>query len=128
MTSYIRQQVARGRESMMAEAIQDGVFRSKKLKKALAANDTVAMEAVDRSCHWLAVATGSLMNTLSPDLVLYGGGVIEAVGDIFLKKILAEVDRYCWPQIRETTDLKIAELGDDSVLYGDLAMIEAAQA
>ncbi|MCR5137339.1 MAG: ROK family protein [Oscillospiraceae bacterium] len=128
MSSYIRQQVSRGRESLMAEAVQDGVFRSKKLKKALEAKDTVAMEAVDRACHWLAVATGSLMNTLSPDLVLYGGGVIEAVGDVFLKKVLAEVDRYCWPQIRETVDIKIADLGDDSVLYGDLAMIEEAQA
>ena len=124
MSAYIRQQVARGRETMMAEAVQDGVFRSKKLKKALAAGDPVATEAVDRACHWLAVATGSLINTFSPDLVLYGGGVIEAVGDIFLKKILSEVDRYCWPLIRETTDIKIAALGDDSILYGDLALIE----
>ena len=82
----------------MAEAVQEGVFRSKKLKKALAAGDKVAMEAVDRSCHYLAVATGNLINTLSPDLVLYGGGVIEAVGDLFLEKILAEVDRYCMPR------------------------------
>ena len=75
MSAYIRQQVSRGRETMMAEAVQDGVFRSKKLKKALAAGDAVAVEAVDRACHYLAVATGNIINTLSPDLVLYGGGV-----------------------------------------------------
>lgn len=124
MTAYIRQQVSRGRETMMAEAVQDGVFRSKKLKKALAAGDAVAIEAVDRACHYLAVATGNLINTLSPDLVLYGGGVIEAVGDIFLEKVLKEVDRYCMTAIRPTVDIKIAELGDDSILYGDLALIK----
>ena len=124
MSAYIRQQVSRGRESLMAEAVQEGPFRSKKLKKALAAGDKVAMEAVDRACHYLAVATGNMINTLSPDLVLYGGGVIEAVGPIFLEKILAEVDRYCMPQIRSTVDIKIADLGDDSILYGDLAMIK----
>ena len=124
MSAYIRQQVARGRESMMAEYVQEGVFRSKKLKKALAAGDKVAMEAVDRACHYLAIATGNLINTFSPDLVLYGGGVFEAVGDLFLEKILAEVDRYCMPQIRETVDIKNASLGDDSILYGDLAMIK----
>ena len=124
MSAYIRQQVARGRESLMAEAVQEGVFRSKKLVKALEAKDAVAMEAVDRACHWLAVATGTMINTFSPDLVLYGGGVIEALGDVFLKKILAEVDRYCLPQIRNTVDIKIADLGDDSILYGDLAMIK----
>ena len=124
MTSYIRQQISRGRESLMAEAIQEGVFRSKKLKRALAAGDRVAQEAVDRACHYLAVATGNMINTFSPDLVLYGGGVIEALGDLFLKKILAEVDWYCMPQIRNTVDIKIASLGDDSILYGDLAMIK----
>ena len=124
MSAYIRQQAARGRETRMAEAVSEGVFRSKKLKKALAAHDAVAMEAVDRACHYLAVATGNMINTFSPDLVLYGGGVIEAVGETFLKKILAEVDRYCLPHIRSTVDIKIASLGDDSILYGDLALIE----
>ncbi len=124
MSAYIRQQVARGRKSLMAEAVQEGVFRSKKLVKALEEKDKVAEEAVDRACHWLAVATGNVINTFSPDLVLYGGGVIEALGDLFLGKILAEVDRYCMPQIRSTVDIKIADLGDDSILYGDLAMIK----
>ena len=124
MTSYIRQQLSRGRESVMAEAVQDGVFRAKALRRALEAGDAVAMEAVDRACHWLAVATGSLINTFSPDLVLYGGGMIEAMGELFLGKILAEVDRYCMPQIRSTVDIKIAALGDDSILYGDLAAIK----
>ncbi len=124
MSAYIRQQTARGRASLLGEAVQTGVFKSKKLKKALAVKDPVAMEAVDRSCHYLAVATGSLINIFSPDLVLYGGGVIEALGDLYLEKILAEADRYCMPEIRKTVELKCASLGDDSVLYGALSLIE----
>ena len=124
MSAYIRQQAARGRGCLLAEAAETGVFKSKKLKKALAAGDTVAREAVDRSCHYLAVATGTLINIFSPDLVLYGGGVIEALGDLYLEKILGEVDRYCMPEIRKTVELRCASLGDDSVLYGALALIE----
>ena len=127
MSAYIREQTARGRESMMAEHVTEGVFRSKYLKKALKKQDTVTVEAVDRACHWLAVATGNMINTFSPEIVVYGGGVIEAVGDIFLEKIKAEVDRYCMPSIRDTVELKIAELGDDSNIYGALAMIEEQQ-
>ena len=112
---------------MMAEFVRDGVFKSKKLKKALAAGDEVAIEAVDRACHYLAIATGNMINTISPDLIVYGGGVMEAVGDVFLEKILKELDRYCMRSIRPTVDIKIAELGDDSILYGDLAMIEASK-
>ncbi len=124
MTSYIRQQVARGRECQLADMAAEGVIRSKKLKKAVESGDKVAIEAVDRACHYLAIATGNMINTISPDLILYGGGVIEAMGDYFLEKILAEVDRYCMTTIRPTVEIKIAELGDDSILYGDLALIK----
>ncbi|WP_034448778.1 ROK family protein [Butyrivibrio sp. AE2032] len=124
MSSYIRQQVSRGRKSSMAETVTDGVFKSKALKNALAEGDAVAREAVNRACHYLAIASGNLVNTFSPDVVVYGGGVIEAVGDIFMEKILAEVDRYCMPSIRETVEFKKAALGDDSILYGALSMIK----
>ena len=124
MSAYVLQQAGRGRKSILADNIQNGVFKSKILKKALAQQDAVATEAVDRACHYLAVATGNMINTFSPDIVVYGGGVIEAVGDIFLEKILAEVDRYCMPSIRTTVELKNAALGDDSILYGALSMIE----
>ena len=108
---------------MMADALDGSVFKSKALKKALEANDRVSVEAVERACHYLAIATGNMINTISPDIVVYGGGVIEAVGELFLEKISAEVDRYCMPSIRSTVKLAKAELGDDSVLYGALSMI-----
>ncbi len=124
MSAYILQQTARGRKNMLSDTIENGVFKSKNLKKAIAANDTVTLEAVDRACHYLAIATGNMINTISPDIVVYGGGVMEAVGDFFMDKILAEVDRYCMPSIRKTVELKKAALGDDSNIYGALAMIE----
>ena len=124
MSAYIREQAARGRKCMLADKIDAGVFKSSALKKAIAAEDTVTMEAVNRACHYLAVATGNMINTISPDVVVYGGGVMEAVGDIFLDKITAEVDKYCMPSIRSTVELKTAALGDDSVIYGALSMIE----
>lgn len=127
MAKYMLEQIANGRESMMAEYIQDGVFKSKYLKMALEANDEVAVEAVNRACHYLAIGTGNLINTFAPDCVVYGGGVIEAVGDIFLEKVLAEVDKYCMPAIRDTVEIKKAALGDDSNLYGSLAMIKDAE-
>ena len=127
MSAYITQQVSRGRESYLSDKIENGVFRSKYLKKALKMNDKVAMEAVDRACHYMAVATGSLINIFSPDLIVYGGGIMESCGEIFLEKILNEVDRYCMPSIRPTVELKCASLGDDSVIYGALAMITEAE-
>ena len=124
MSDYIRQQIMRGRTTEMADRVKDPVFKSKALRNALSNGDKVAMEAVDRACHYLAIASGNLVNTFSPEIVIYGGGVIEAVGDLFMEKILAEVDKYCMPSIRSTVQFRKAALGDDSILYGALSMIE----
>ena len=123
ISDFIRTQAARGRETTMAEAVQNGVFKSKLLKKSLAAKDPVTIEAVNRACYYLAIASGNLVNTFSPEIVVYGGGVIEACGDYFLEHITRNVDRYCMPSIRETVKFEKAALGDDSILYGALAMI-----
>ncbi len=124
MSAYINQQISRGRKTLMEGKLENGAFKSKTLKKAYEAGDRVAIEAVDRACHYLAVGTGNMINTISPDIVVYGGGLIEAMGDVWLEKILAEVDRYCMVSIRPTVELKCAALGDDSNLYGSLAMIQ----
>jgi glucokinase len=108
----------------MADAVEEGVFKSKALKKALAEGDEVSREAVYRAAHYLAIASGNLVNTFSPDIVVYGGGVIESVGDIFMERILSEVDQFCMPSIRDTVEFKKAALGDDSILYGALSMIK----
>jgi glucokinase len=108
----------------MAKAVSKGVFKSKALKAAYDEGDEVTLEAVDRACHYLAIGVGNLINTFSPEMVVLGGGVMEAMGSVFLEKVLKEVDRYCMPSIRDTVTIKAAALGDDSILYGALAMID----
>jgi len=123
MTEYIRQQIKRGRSTMMDTAITDGVFKSKVMKAAYEADDDVMLEAIDRSCHYLAVASGSLVNIFSPEMIVFGGGVMEALGDAFLEKIVDQVDSYCMPSIRTSVRFAKSELNDDSILYGALALI-----
>ena len=124
MTAYYNQQISRGRKTMMEPLLVNGTFRSKSLKKCYIANDAVTVEAIDRACHYMAIATGNMINAISPDIVIYGGGIIEAMSDVFLEKILAQVDRYCMPSIRSSVEIKAAALGDDSVVYGALSMIQ----
>jgi glucokinase len=124
MSDYIRQQISRGRSTMMEDAIIDNVFKSKAMKNAYDAGDQVMIEAIERACLYLAVGSGNLVNTFSPEMIVLGGGVMEAMGDVFLDRILSKVDAYCLPSIKSTVRFAKAELGDDSILYGALALIE----
>ena len=123
MTEYIRQQIVRGRKTMMQEFVADGVFKSKRMKEAYFAGDEVMIEAVKRAGHYLAVGCGTFINVFSPEIIVLGGGIIEAMGDVFLELILQEVDQYSMPSIRDTVKIEKAALGDDSILYGALSMI-----
>lgn len=123
MMDYIKLQVKHGRSSMMEKFIPDGIFKSKEMKAAYEAGDALMIEAIDRSCLYLAVASGILVNTFSPEMIVFGGGVMEAMGDIMLEKIVSKVDTYCWPSIRDTVTFSVASLGDDSIIYGALALI-----
>ena len=128
MAKYIKAEMEKGRPSQMGEAIdENGVFKSKYLKAAYEAGDEVAIEAIDHACHYLAIASGSMINALSPDCVIYGGGVIEAMGDVFVEKILAEIDKYAMPAIRPSVQIVKASLGDYSNIYGSLALIKMAE-
>lgn len=128
MAKYILEEVAKGRESLMTASIDaNGVFKSKALKAAVEAGDQVAIEAIDEACHYLGIATGSMINALSPDCVIYGGGVMESMGDYFVERILPEVDRYAMPAIRPSVEIRKASLGDYSNIYGSLALIKAAE-
>ncbi|MBQ9457889.1 MAG: ROK family protein [Bacilli bacterium] len=128
MAKYILSQIEAGRPSEMGEAIDEhGVFKSKFLKMAVEHQDQVALEAIDQACHYLAIGAGSMINALSPDCVIFGGGVIEALGDLFMEKILAEIDKYAMPAIRPSVEIMKASLGDYSNIYGALAMIKDAE-
>ncbi|MBN1891454.1 MAG: ROK family protein [Clostridiales bacterium] len=123
MTDYIRQQIRHGRKTTMEAAVSKGVFKSKEMKTAFNEGDEVMIEAIDRSCLYLAVAAGNLVNMFSPEMVVFGGGVMEALGKVFLQKILAKVNAYCLPSVRESVRFEVAALGDDSILYGALALV-----
>jgi glucokinase len=55
---------------------------------------------------------------MDPELVLIGGGLVEKLGDYYLKKIEKSMRRRAMAGIVANTDIKAAELGDDAVFFG----------
>jgi glucokinase len=69
----------------------------------------------------LARAIGMALNTLSPDRVVLGGGVMSA-GRIIIDTVKKHLPRYSLPQILEKCDIAAAELGEDAGVMGAAAM------
>ncbi len=77
--------------------------------------DAVAIEAINNALTSLGRGLVSIINLLSPDCVVFSGGLAEE--ELYLKPLLEYVGTHCYTAGRLPV-LKKAELGELSPLYG----------
>lgn len=91
ITKAITGELRRGRPSLLASLIGNAArdepggtaIRSGELAKAIAAKDELATESVREAGVYLGYGLASAINLLNPARIILGGGVIEAVDDLF---------------------------------------------
>ncbi len=97
-------------------------IKSGTLAKAIKMGDKVVEQIVRHAAHRLGQATGNVVNLLAPDVVVLGGGLIQAMPVLYLKEARRGIlDR----ALKDfTPDLKIvaAKLGDDATVMGAAAL------
>ena len=59
-----------------------------------------------------------MVTVLSPDVVVLGGGLAEAMPDLFTHHTAKSARKYVVPILRDTFEVKVAELGDDASVLG----------
>jgi len=124
ITREIRSQMQRGRKTVLSDLMGDTtVIKSKMLKKAIDEKDELALEVLDKAVYYLAAGAGSLINIFNPNMLIFGGGVFEALGGYMLPKVQEKIRRFSMPAVFEGTEIVQSKLGDDSILYGSLALI-----
>lgn len=105
-------------DSELKKVIDDGNEVTSKLVFDLAKeNDPLANNVVDRFAFYLGLACSHLGNILNPKHIVIGGGVSNA-GTFLLDKVDAYFKEFSFPNVKETTSLKLAELGNDAGVIG----------
>ena len=85
-------------------------------------NDPVAVRVHQYACDMMARAVGIMLNALSPDRVILGGGVLMA-GQIIIDTVAQYTPRYCWKEICDRCEIVAAELSEDAGVLGSGAMV-----
>jgi len=80
-------------------------------------NDKFALMVVDKVCFYLGLALGNIGNTLNPSAIVIGGGV-SAAGEFLRCRVEKYFDEYTFPQVRNSTKIKLAQLGNDAGVIG----------
>lgn len=99
-------------------------IRSGALAKAIDAGDEAIEQIVRRAAEQVGRAVGSMVNLLAPDIIVIGGGLAEAMPELYLEEVRRGAIRNVLPAMKDGFKIKIAKLGDYSTALGAAAWVK----
>ena len=112
-----QEQLAVETESSRLRDLDPEKLSSRAISEAAAIGDTLARRLMRETAHFLAVGAVTLMHTIDPDLVLFGGGMINA-GPSLLEDIRHDIRELAFPIPAAGTRIAFAQLGEDAGFVG----------
>ena len=97
-------------------------IRSKRIAEAFSAGDTAVTAAVVQSATYVGYAVANLLNIFNPEVVVIGGGVVEAIGEPYVKIVRETAEKNVFEIARRNVKIVEAELGDDSAALGAVVL------
>jgi glucokinase len=95
------------RSGVLAQAIRDG--------------DRVVEDIVCRAAERLGVAVAMVVHLLAPDVVILGGGLVEAMPELLVKHVRSAAQATVMPSFEDSFRVEVAQLGDDATILGSAA-------
>jgi len=99
-------------------------IRSGMLAKAIEEGDDSIREIVAQAARWIGRGLAVAVNLMAPDVLVLGGGLVEAMPKLFEKEVGKGVEAGIMPPFRGQYQLAIAKLGDDANATGAAAWVE----
>ena len=115
-----------GQKSVLVEITGDKKLeriRSKSLKEALKRKDPLVTDVIRRSSFLLGLTTASVLHIVDPEVIVIGGGVIEACGDFMLPLIEKTAHKVAMSGNGKPLKIVRSALGDDALLLGGVALL-----
>jgi glucokinase len=101
-------------------------IRSGILADSVAAGDVIVEQILRSGARHLGAAIAGVVNLLLPDCIILGGGLIEALPELYLEEVGEELRQRVMPTYVSAFELKTAELGDDAGVLGAAAWARQA--
>lgn len=94
------------------------LIRSGALAKAIKGGDRIIESMVRSRARIAGIALSNLADFLNPEMLVLGGGLVDAMPKIFLKEVKEAVRRHAVPDVRDALSVRLSELGPLVVAAG----------
>lgn len=120
----LRQAIAAGRTTILTELAEGDLdmIPSGMIHRALEADDPLVTQVMRRATEVIGYACLTVRHLLDPEVIVLGGGVIEACGDFMMPIIENIIGNDRLPGAREGGQVLVSALADDAVVLGAVAL------
>jgi glucokinase len=118
-----RERLYRDRTSSLSRLAipRDREFTAEDIAHAAREGDEMAQVMMERTGMFLGIALAAVINLLNVEMVVMGGGVMDA-GDLILKPTIKETRRRAFPPSFNSCEIVIAKLGATAGMIGAALM------
>ena len=124
----IARQVKKGAKTELTKIVGKDVSdaTSGDLAKAVERGDKLVGKVLDRTAKYLALGIANVANLLNPELVVLGGGVIEALGEAYVERVRELVRKQPLEAVTRELRIEASQLGDDAGITGAALLVRKA--
>jgi len=101
---------------MLGPDLED--LRSGDLRKAIRRGDKFVDHIVEEAAEYTGIAVANMINLINPEVVVLGGGVIEALEDEMMSIIVETATEYALSGTAKGIEIMASKLGDDAGITG----------
>lgn len=128
ITRDIRKAIRRGYRGVISKSLskETDQLSGKDLKIAYDSGDELVRKIIHRAARFIGAGVGSLLNLLGLEMIVLGGGVVEAFGDDFLNRIERAAQDTAFEINSKDVRITRAALGDDAGVIGSAMLAREA--
>jgi glucokinase len=109
---------------MLGDDLED--MRSGDLRKAIRRGDKLVEKIIEEAAEYTGVAVGNVINLLNPEVIVLGGGIVDALEDEMLAIIVETARDNAMPGTDKGIDIIASKLGDDAGITGGAVLARRA--
>lgn len=121
----IEKDIKSGKKSVLSDLVKSKQrIKSKALLQAVKQNDLVVVKRLSEACETMGIMLAGINNLLNVDMIVLGGGVIEAMGSFMMPRIKEAFKENVMAGSAKGLKIIASKLADDAALYGGIPLAE----
>jgi len=125
IVNKIIKDIKSGKRSKLSKLVKSGErIRSKSLSSAVKSGDKVVRRRIKEGCDVIGGTLASIANLLNLDMIVLGGGMIEALDFYMLPLIKKSFSEHVLNDSAKGLKIVASKLADDAAVYGGIALAQ----